>query len=94
MRSSPFSHLGEKSGLAAEVPSFSQAALRWAIFNARHNGLAPALVRIGTRVLIDKAEFELWVFAHRDVPGAVPTAKSAKPTARRRSPVYSTKTSK
>ncbi|WP_367025678.1 hypothetical protein ABZN20_14310 [Methylococcus sp. ANG] len=38
-------------------PAFSQSALRAIIFNARHNGFAPAIKRVGRKILLDEAEF-------------------------------------
>ncbi len=47
--------------LAEELPAFDQAALRRLIFFARHNGLLPAIVRVGRRVLIDRERFAAWL---------------------------------
>jgi len=44
---------------------FSEAALRWLVFNAESNGLAAAIVRIGRKVLIDSEEFATWIDGHR-----------------------------
>jgi hypothetical protein len=52
--------------LAQTSPAFSEAALRWLIFNAAVNGLNSALVRIGRRVLIDEDQFSLWLEGHRE----------------------------
>ena len=41
--------------------AFSPSALRALIFNARNNGLEPAIRRLGRKVLIDVAEFRSWV---------------------------------
>lgn len=43
---------------------FSESQLRWWIFNAESNGLAPAIVRIGKRVYIDVEQFDEWVSRH------------------------------
>lgn len=45
---------------AAESP-FTEAQLRWWIFNASTNGLQSAVVRIGRRVYIDVDAFSAWV---------------------------------
>ena len=45
---------------AAESP-FTEAQLRWWIFNASTNGLQSAVVRIGRRVYIDVDAFGAWV---------------------------------
>jgi hypothetical protein len=70
--------------LAAEVPAFSQASIRWAIFNAHQNGLAPALVRLGKRVLIDRDAFERWVYSHRQDADAGPAPAALAARQRRR----------
>ncbi len=49
--------------LAAENPAFTEASLRWLVFNARHNGLHQAIIHVGRRVLIDKAQFVDWLNA-------------------------------
>ncbi len=47
----------------AERGPFTEAQLRWMIFNASTNGLAAAgaIVRIGRRVYLDAARFEAWI---------------------------------
>lgn len=40
---------------------FTEAQVRWWIFNATTNGLQSAIVRIGRRVYIDVDAFALWV---------------------------------
>lgn len=40
----------------------SEGALRYYIFKADENGLAPALVRRAGRVFIDRPAFERWMF--------------------------------
>lgn len=49
---------------AAESP-FTEAQLRWWIFNASTNGLQSAVVRIGRRVYIDVDAFSAWVDAQQ-----------------------------
>ena len=50
---------------AAKRDSFhpwpSNAGLRFLIFNAKKNGMAGAVCRVGRRVLIDEAAFFAWV---------------------------------
>ena len=48
--------------LAAEgnIP-LTEASLRWHVFRADENGLAPAIRRIGRRVLIDREGFFRWI---------------------------------
>lgn len=50
--------------LAIEGP-FTQAQLRWFIFNADSNGLAQAdaVVRVGRRVYLDVDKFSDWIDA-------------------------------
>lgn len=46
----------------AEAPGWpTESALRAMIFNADSNGLAPAIKRVGRRVLIDVERFWAWV---------------------------------
>lgn len=47
--------------LSQENPVFSEASLRWLIFNSKQNGLDVALVRVGRRVLINKQRFNEWL---------------------------------
>ena len=56
--------------LAAANPAFSEASLRWHVFNASKNGLDRAIVRIGRKVLIDEAEFSNWLESQRARPSA------------------------
>lgn len=73
--------------LAAECPAFTEDSLRWLVFNAPTNGLAPALVRIGARVLIDRDAFQQWVFSHRQAADSAASAGAAPPpAARKRAP--------
>ena len=47
--------------LSEKSPAFSEASLRWLIFNAVTNGLDRALMKVGRRILIDVSEFERWL---------------------------------
>jgi hypothetical protein len=49
---------------AADSP-FTEAQVRWWIFNAATNGLQPALIRIGRRVYIDVDAFASWIDAQQ-----------------------------
>jgi hypothetical protein len=53
------------SQFASESGVWSEASLRWMIFQAEANGLskAGAIVRIGRRVYIDPAGFDRWITA-------------------------------
>lgn len=44
---------------------FSETSLRQLIFKSKANGLAPAVIRLGRRVLIDLDQFEAWLEQHR-----------------------------
>ena len=48
-----------------ECPAFSEAGLRKLILRAPLNGLEPAIVRLGRRVLIDYGRFNRWLEEHR-----------------------------
>jgi hypothetical protein len=49
---------------AADSP-FTEAQVRWWIFNAASNGLQSVVVRIGRRVYIDVDAFAAWVDAQQ-----------------------------
>jgi hypothetical protein len=49
--------------LAQENPAFTEASLRWLVFNAQQNGLDAAIVRVGRRVLIDVRKLDAWLEA-------------------------------
>ena len=51
--------------LAQKCPAFTEASLRWMIFNAEMNGLNQALMKVGRRVLIDVPQFERWIESQR-----------------------------
>lgn len=75
----PLNDLRSVRQLAAEVPVFTEASIRWMIFNAPHNGLAPALVRVGDRVFIDRSLFEKWIFSrHQAADAGAPVAERAR----------------
>jgi len=52
--------------LAQENPAFTEASLRWLVFNARQNGFDAAIVRVGRRVLIDVQKLDAWLEARRE----------------------------
>jgi len=54
--------------VAAEAPFITEATLRWWIFHAETSGLKPALLKIGDRVYIDRAEFHKWLESQRLAP--------------------------
>lgn len=47
---------------------FTEAQVRWWIFNERHNGMADhgVVVRIGRRVYVDTPAFDRWVDAQQE----------------------------
>lgn len=49
--------------LAEDLPAFTEASLRWHVFNRAVNGLSEhgAVVRMGRRVLIDSEAFDRWI---------------------------------
>lgn len=51
--------------LAELNPAFSEATIRWWIFNAETNGFNRCLIRIGGRIFIDRNAFEAWLEEHR-----------------------------
>ena len=51
--------------LATESPAFTEASLRWLIYNAELNGLENAIVKVGSRVLIDLQRFNEWLDSKR-----------------------------
>lgn len=59
------------SQFASETP-FTEAQIRWWVFNEKTNGLAKAgaVKRIGRRVYLDPAAFDRWVDAQQPQAGA------------------------
>ena len=51
--------------LSEVCPAFTEASLRWLIFNAKANGLDRALVKVGRRILVDEIEFGRWLEERR-----------------------------
>jgi hypothetical protein len=47
--------------LAAMEPAFSEASIRWHLFNARRNGLETHIRRVGRKVLVNVAGFRSWI---------------------------------
>ncbi len=52
-------------GLVEHIPVFTEAMVRWWIFNADENGLNKSLIKIGSRVYIDLHAFDLWLETQR-----------------------------
>lgn len=47
--------------IPALYPAFTEASLRWLIFNEASNQFSQCVRRIGRKVLIDLDQFELWI---------------------------------
>ena len=47
--------------LAQKYPAFSESSLRWHIQKSKTNGLSPAVIRIGRKILINESEFLSWL---------------------------------
>lgn len=45
------------------------AVLRWQLRHRNSNGLAPACVRIGKKLLISRVRYEVWLASRAEVPG-------------------------
>lgn len=50
-----------KETAKAYSDAFSEASIRWLIFNERINGFSCCVKRIGRKVLIDLDQFEAWI---------------------------------
>ncbi len=46
---------------AEKHPAFSEASLRYHIFNEETNGLSSALIRVGRKILIKEDTFFDWI---------------------------------
>lgn len=46
----------------------TESKLRWWIFHSDKNGLDQALIKVGGRVYIDRAEFNRWLEGQRVTP--------------------------
>jgi hypothetical protein len=60
-----FTKLRSIRQLAKENPSFTEAQLRWLVFNAGENGLGDVLVKIGRRVYFEMDAFGTWLESRR-----------------------------
>jgi hypothetical protein len=63
-----FKNLLTVKQVAEASPAFTEASLRWLIFNAEKNGLVKAIVKVGRRVLIDETVFDDWLAARKCGP--------------------------
>lgn len=56
--------LHDIEGLASQYPHIlSVQTLRWQLRDREKNGLAPACVRVGKKLLISKTRYEQWLAA-------------------------------
>jgi hypothetical protein len=46
--------------------AFSEASIRWLIFNEKINGFSKCLCRVGRKILIDLDNFESWINEQKD----------------------------
>lgn len=53
--------LAERLNAGSTHPTFSEFSLRHHIRNASHNGLKPAIKRLGRKILIDEGAFIAWL---------------------------------
>lgn len=49
-----------------KYPAFSQASLRWIIFNSKLNGATAFIRKIGRKVLIEESGFLSWINSQRE----------------------------
>lgn len=42
-------------------PSFSEASIRWLIFNKNSNGFSACMRKLGKKIIIDLDDFEKWI---------------------------------
>jgi hypothetical protein len=55
--------------LAEQYPDLlSVPALRWQLRHREQNGLAPACVRLGKKLLISRPRYEAWLASRADAP--------------------------
>lgn len=55
------------SQMAEKHPAFSEASLRYLIFNETKNGIDKCIKRVGRKVLINEEKFFEWLEAQGDV---------------------------
>lgn len=58
--------LAERLNAGAKRPTFTEYSLRHYIRNAQRNGLAPAVKRVGRKILVNEAEFLAWLDSRGD----------------------------
>lgn len=66
--------------LVTAFPAFGEKTVRWWIYNGKSNGFEACLIRIGSRIYIDRKRFIEWLRSHRpvrDVPAEHPPQPDA-----------------
>jgi hypothetical protein len=58
--------------LVEQFPAFREKTIRWWIYNGKTNGFEACLIRIGSRIYVDKTKFVVWLESHRPVPDELP----------------------
>ena len=53
--------------LVTAFPAFGEKTVRWWIYNGKSNGFEACLIRIGSRIYIDRNRFIEWLKSHRHV---------------------------
>ncbi len=53
--------------LVTAFPAFGEKTVRWWIYNGKSNGFEACLIRIGSRIYIDRKRFIEWLKSHRPV---------------------------
>lgn len=53
--------------LVTAFPAFGEKTVRWWIYNGKSNGFEACLIRIGSRIYIDRKRFVDWLKSHRPV---------------------------
>ena len=53
--------------LVTAFPAFGEKTVRWWIYNGKSNGFEACLIRIGSRIYIDRTRFIDWIKSHRPV---------------------------
>jgi len=58
--------------LVEKFPAFREKTVRWSIYNGKSNGFEACIIRIGSRIYIDRTKFDVWLESHRPVPDELP----------------------
>ena len=54
-------------------PNFmSESSIRWLIYNEKENGFDEVIRRVGRRIFIDEAQFEIWIDKINDKGAGAP----------------------